>query len=84
WDSLLTRVDINPTHFVATQAATESGWGTSKLAQQNNNLFGMRCGSQSCNNVPWKTKGYAAYPDIEGSVIAYMRNLNTHRAYNSL
>ncbi len=84
WDSLLTRVDIIPTHFVATQAATESGWGTSKLAQQNNNLFGMRCGNRSCNNVPGKTKGYAAYPDIEGSVIAYMRNLNTHRAYNSL
>ncbi|HCH51460.1 MAG TPA: protein bax [Proteus sp.] len=84
WDSLMARVDIVPTHFVATQAATESGWGTSKLAQQNNNLFGMRCASQSCNNVPGKTKGYAAYPDIEGSVIAYVRNLNTHRAYTSL
>lgn len=84
WNSLLARVDIIPTHFVATQAATESGWGTSKLAQQNNNLFGMRCASSSCNNKPGKTKGYSAYQDIEGSVIAYMRNLNTHRAYTSL
>ena len=39
WNALLSRVDILPTHFVATQAATESGWGTSKLAQSNNNLL---------------------------------------------
>ncbi|MGQ7116429.1 glucosaminidase domain-containing protein, partial [Escherichia sp. TWPC-MK] len=27
--------------MVATMAAAESGWGTSKLARNNNNLFGM-------------------------------------------
>ncbi|MCW7763920.1 protein bax [Photorhabdus luminescens] len=83
WNKLLSRVDIIPTHFVATQAATESGWGTSKLAQQNNNLFGMRCGN-NCKKTQGKIKGYSFYPTINDSVEAYMRNMNTHNAYESL
>lgn len=83
WNALLSRVDILPTHFVATQAATESGWGTSKLAQSNNNLFGMRCG-RGCSAKAGQVQGYYAYSTIEDSVTAYMKNLNTHRAYNSL
>ncbi|PVZ86341.1 protein bax [Serratia sp. S1B] len=83
WGSLLHRVDILPTHFVATQAATESGWGTSKLAQSNNNLFGLRC-KQSCRAAPGQVKGYYSYKTIEESVIAYIQNMNTHKAYNSL
>lgn len=43
WNTLLERVDIIPTSMVATMAAAESGWGTSKLARNNNNLFGMKC-----------------------------------------
>ena len=46
WNSLLERVDIIPSNvWWATMAAAEgSGWGTSKLARNNNNLFGMKCG----------------------------------------
>lgn len=83
WKALLSRVDILPTHFVATQAATESGWGTSKLSQSNNNLFGMRCG-RGCSAKAGQVRGYYAYSTIEDGVTAYMKNLNTHRAYNSL
>ncbi|OTA16855.1 protein bax [Xenorhabdus vietnamensis] len=82
WNILLSRVDIIPTHFVATQAAAESGWGTSELAKKNNNLFGMRC--SSCGRTKGKVKGYSDYPTINASVVAYMKNLNTHRAYESL
>ncbi|WP_446469898.1 protein bax [Xenorhabdus stockiae] len=82
WQKLISRVDIIPTHFVATQAAAESGWGTSELAQKNNNLFGMRC--SSCGHYKGKVKGYSVYNTIEDSVIAYMKNMNTHRAYESL
>ncbi|MBD1226843.1 protein bax [Xenorhabdus griffiniae] len=82
WSKLLSRVDIIPTHFVATQAAAESGWGTSELAKKNNNLFGMRC--SACNNTKGKVKGYSVYPTVNASVVAYMKNLNTHRAYESL
>ncbi|KLN96355.1 protein bax [Moellerella wisconsensis] len=83
WNKLLSRVDIMPTHFVVTQAATESGWGTSKLAIQNNNLFGMRCG-RGCKATPGKLKGYSAYGSVYESVSAYMKNMNTHNAYESL
>ncbi|HHR5882889.1 protein bax [Providencia sp. wls1943] len=83
WDKLLSRVDIMPTHLVATQAATESGWGTSQLALQNGNLFGMRCGS-GCQVSKGKIKGYSAYASVEATVTAYMKNMNTHNAYESL
>jgi Bax protein len=34
WNALLERVDIIPNSMVATMAAAESGWGTSKLARR--------------------------------------------------
>lgn len=84
WNVLLKRVDIIPTHLVATQAATESGWGTSKLARTNKNLFGLRCGSKNCNSKSGGVQGYSAYSTINDSVTAYMINMNTHSAYNTL
>ncbi|EHM50019.1 BAX family protein [Yokenella regensburgei ATCC 49455] len=83
WNSLLERVDIIPVSMVATMAAAESGWGTSKLARANNNLFGMKCGSGSCNNGPGKVKGYSRFESVKESVQAYVINLNTHNAYAS-
>ncbi len=85
WDKLLSRVDIMPTHFVVTQAATESGWGTSQLAKKNNNLFGMRCGSGcKLDTDAARIKGYSAYTTVYDSISAYMKNMNTHNAYESL
>jgi Bax protein len=83
WNTLLERVDIIPTSMVATMAAAESGWGTSKLARSNNNLFGMKCGKGSCNNAPGKVKGYSQFESVKESVNAYVINLNTHPAYSS-
>jgi len=79
---LLERVDIIPGSMVATMAAAESGWGTSKLARSNNNLFGMKCGKGSCN-APGKVRGYSHFDSVKDSVNAYVVNLNTHPAYNS-
>ncbi|GKX62762.1 hypothetical protein SOASR032_13310 [Pragia fontium] len=84
WNELLKRVDTLPTHLVVAQAATESGWGTSKLAQTNNNLFGMRCGSKACNSKGGVVKGYSAYRSVNDSVSAYLLNMNTHSAYRTL
>lgn len=84
WNLLLKRVDIIPTHLVVTQAATESGWGTSKLARTNKNIFGLRCGRKSCNSKSGGVQGYSAYSSINDSVTAYMINMNTHSAYNKL
>lgn len=83
WNTLLERVDIIPTSMVATMAAAESGWGTSKLARNNNNLFGMKCAKRHCNNAPGKVKGYSHFTSVEESVNAYVVNLNTHPAYGS-
>ena len=82
WNTLLERVDIIPGSMVATMAAAESGWGTSKLARSNNNLFGMKCGKGSCN-APGKVRGYSHFDSVKDSVNAYVVNLNTHPAYNS-
>lgn len=83
WNVLLERVDIIPGSMVATMAAAESGWGTSKLARSNNNLFGMKCVKGRCNNAPGKVKGYSQFESVKDSVNAYVVNLNTHPAYSS-
>ncbi|MDY1037591.1 protein bax [Enterobacteriaceae bacterium RIT714] len=83
WNTLLERVDIIPGSMVATMAAAESGWGTSKLARSNNNLFGMKCTKGRCNNAPGKVKGYSQFESVKDSVNAYVVNLNTHPAYSS-
>ncbi|QMI03450.1 protein bax [Citrobacter sp. RHB25-C09] len=83
WNKLLERVDIIPTSMVATMAAAESGWGTSKLARSNNNLFGMKCTKGRCSNAPGKVKGYSQFGSVKESVSAYVINLNTHPAYAS-
>ncbi|HEY2454977.1 MAG TPA: protein bax [Scandinavium sp.] len=83
WNSLLERVDIIPGSMVATMAAAESGWGTSKLARSNNNLFGMKCGSGKCPSGNGKVKGYTHFDSVKESVEAYAVNLNTHPAYAS-
>ncbi|AUU88280.1 hypothetical protein C2U55_03810 [Enterobacteriaceae bacterium ENNIH3] len=83
WNALMERVDIIPDSMVATMAAAESGWGTSKLARTNNNLFGMKCGKGSCKNGPGKVKGYSHFESVKESVDAYVVNLNTHPAYAS-
>ena len=83
WNSLLERVDIVPTKMAATMAAAESGWGTSKLARSNNNLFGMKCARKHCNSEPGKVKGYLHYGSLKEGVSSYVTNLNTHPAYSS-
>ena len=83
WNALMERVDIIPDSMVATMAAAESGWGTSKLARNNNNLFGMKCGKGRCTNGPGKVKGYSHFESVKESVDAYVVNLNTHAAYAS-
>ncbi|WP_333495472.1 protein bax [Kluyvera sp. CHPC 1.251] len=82
WNSLLERVDIIPGSMVATMAAAESGWGTSKLARANNNLFGMKCG-KGCKNGSGSVNGYTKFDSVKESVQAYAANLNTHPAYAS-
>ncbi len=83
---LLMRVDIVPADLALAQAALESGWGTSRFAREGNNLFGMWCYEPGCGIVPRRrppgaTYEVARYASPLGSFEAYIRNLNTNRAY---
>lgn len=83
---LLRRVDVVPVSLVLAQAATESGWGSSRFAVAGNNLFGIWCYKPGCGIVPLRRGGsatheVAAFPSPADSVSAYFRNINTHPAY---
>lgn len=78
-----------PSSVTMAQAALESGWGTSWLARNGNNLFGMRCFTPGCGmQSRWgcsrENFSYSRYATAQASVDAYMLNLNRHRAYQSL
>ena len=86
---LLHRVDILPPSLVLAQAATESGWGTSRFAREGNNLFGQRTFQAGNGIVPaqrpdGETHEVKRFGSLFESVRSYMRNLNTHSAYREL
>jgi len=83
------RVDLIPRSMVLTQAANESGWGTSRFARIGLNFFGLWCFKEGCGMVPNKRNAgsnheVAAFKTLEQSVRAYFRNINTHPAYKQL
>lgn len=85
-DELLRRVDIVPPSLAMAQAAEESGWGTSRFAQHGNALFGQWTTASGEGLVPEdREEGMEhkvrRFGTLTQSVAAYMRNLNTHRAY---
>jgi Bax protein len=89
WTELFRRVDAIPPSLPLSQAAQESGWGTSRLARQNNNYFGERCFARGCGEIPpQRTPGsrheIADFDSVDESVQSYFRNLNTHPAYAQL
>ncbi len=87
WNSLLKRVDILPLELALTQAAKESGWGSSRFARRGNNLFGQWCFSKGCGLVPsgrepGATHEVQKFDSVKHSVRSYIRNLNTNTAYS--
>ncbi len=83
--TLKIRMDEIPVSLALAQAAKETGWGTSRFAQEGNALFGQ-----------WTWSGEGLKPKdadeseghkvmkfnvLQASVRAYQRNLNTHKSY---
>ena len=83
--TLKVRMDEIPVSMAIAQAAKETGWGTSRFAQEGNALFGQ-----------WTWSGEGIKPAgadgdskhkvmkfkiLQASVKAYQRNLNTHSSY---
>jgi Bax protein len=84
WQNLLHRVDGVPPSLVLTQAAIETGWGTSRLAKDANNFFGIMCFKEGCGVKGVNTLGeFRRFESAQESVSAYMRILNTKGAYRA-
>jgi Bax protein len=80
------RVDIIPPSLAIAQAAIESGWGTSRFTTEGNALFGQWSDDKGDSMVPegrdaGRTYTIKRFSTLLGSIKAYMRNLNSHRAY---
>lgn len=89
FETLIKRVDVIPPDLVLAQAANESAWGTSRFAQDGNNLFGQWCFRRGCGLVPEQrpdgaTHEVQKFRSPYNSLEAYIRNLNTHPAYDDL
>ncbi|MEC8091110.1 MAG: glucosaminidase domain-containing protein [Pseudomonadota bacterium] len=84
---ILERADFIPVSLALAQAAIESGWGTSRFARQGNALFGQWAWQASAGIKPAEASNSRAvvrsFPNLFGSVRAYMHNLNTHASYAS-
>ena len=89
FQTLLKRVDTVPPMLAMTQAAIESGWGTSRFARQGNNLFGHWCYTPGCGIVPLRRAAGAGhevrrFESASQSIRAYLLNLNSNSAYQAL
>ena len=79
------RMDEIPVSLALAQAAKETGWGTSRFAQEGNALFGQWTwsGEGLKPKDADKDQGHKVmrFNVLQASVRAYQRNLNTHKSY---
>lgn len=88
-NQLLSRVDTIPVALVLAQAANESAYGTSRFAQQANNIFGEWTFIPGTGIVPkgrpeGETYEVRKFASLSESIRSYINNLNTHSAYYDL
>ena len=86
---LLKRVDLIPISLALSQAVIESGWGTSRYARQGNAIFGQYTYDQDSGLIPEKREKkdnhlIKKFGSLNLSVRSYIKNLNTHSAYEGL
>ncbi|MDC0353069.1 glucosaminidase domain-containing protein [Candidatus Pelagibacter sp.] len=83
--TLKIRMDEIPVSLAIAQAAKETGWGTSRFAQEGNALFGQWTwsGEGLKPKEADEGKGHKVmkFNILQASVRAYQRNLNTHSTY---
>ena len=83
--SLKIRMDEIPVSLAIAQAAKETGWGTSRFAQEGNALFGQWTwsgeGLKPKDAEEGKGHKVMKFNVLQASVRAYQRNLNTHSSY---
>ena len=78
-------MDEIPVSLAIAQAAKETGWGTSRFAQEGNALFGQWTwsGEGLKPKEAEENRGHKVmkFNVLQASVRAYQRNLNTHSSY---
>ena len=83
--TLKIRMDEVPVSMAIAQAAKETGWGTSRFAQEGNALFGQWTwsgeGIKPSDADDDSTHKVMKFNILQASVRAYQRNLNTHSSY---
>ena len=82
------RIDIVPISLAIAQAAIESGWGTSRFALEGNALYGQKIIGKEVNGIkPNEISNpkikVRIFDNLNDSVDAYIKNLNTHFAYKN-
>tara|TARA_B100001564_G_scaffold344902_1_gene342936 strand:- start:62 stop:1021 length:960 start_codon:yes stop_codon:yes gene_type:complete len=81
------RMDEIPVSLAIAQAAKETGWGTSRFAQEGNALFGQWTwsGEGLKPKDADKDEGHKVmkFNVLQASVRAYQRNINTHSTYKN-
>jgi len=85
--TLKIRMDEVPTSMAIAQAAKETGWGTSRFAQEGNALFGQWTwtgeGIRPAAADTDSTHKVMKFKVLQASIRAYQRNLNTHSTYKN-
>ena len=85
--TLKIRMDEVPVSMAIAQAAKETGWGTSRFAQEGNALFGQWTwsgeGIKPAGAEDGTTHKVMKFVVLQASVKAYQRNLNTHSTYKN-
>ncbi len=85
-NELYKRMNIIPPSLALTQAAIETGWGTSRFAQDANALYGQWVWNDEKGLVPLEretgeTHSVRKFKNLISAVEGYALNLNTHPAY---
>ena len=84
---LLMKVDAIPVSIALSQAAVESGWGSSRFASEGNALFGQYTWGDGKGIVPEERSEYEihkikSFKNLKSSVSSYMKNLNSNFHYD--
>ena len=85
-EELHQRMNIIPPSLALTQAAIETGWGSSRFAQDANALYGQWTWDDEDGIIPLgrekdATHSIKKFDNLISAVESYALNLNTHQAY---
>lgn len=85
-EELNKRMNIIPPSLAITQAAIETGWGSSRFAQQANALYGQWTWDDDDGMIPLEREedenhSIKKFDNLISAVESYALNLNTHEAY---